>query len=60
MKFNRRNKLNPKIFQYLEGCVREETIYEIPLFKSCNSEPLLYVSFSSLGSGDTKLLKRLM
>ena len=60
MKFNRRNSLNPQIFQYLEGCVREEKEYEVPVFKSCNSEPLLYVSFGSLGSGDTILLKRLM
>jgi len=61
IKFKRRNALNTKLFQYLEGCVREETTYEVPEFKSCNSEePLLYVSFGSLGSGDIILLKRLM
>ena len=60
MKFKRRNPLEPRCFQYLEGCVREEKAYEVPVFQSCNSEPLLYVSFGSLGSGDTILLKRLM
>ncbi len=45
----------------MEGCVREETTYEVPEIKSCKSEePLLYVSFGSLGSGDIILLKRLM
>ena len=60
IKFRRKNPLDPNRFQYLEGCVREETAYEVPVFKSCNSEPLLYVSFGSLGSGDIILLKRLM
>ena len=60
VKFNRSEPLDPKRFQYLEGCVREEAEFEMPTFKAHNDAPLLYVSFGSLGSGDTKLLKRLM
>ncbi len=60
IKFNRRTPLDPARFEYLEGCVREEQDYAIPEFAANNGKPLLYVSFGSLGSGDTKLLKRLM
>ncbi len=60
VKFNRAMPLDPGQFQYLEGCVRDEEAYEVPEFKAHNDAPLLYVSFGSLGSGDTGLLKRLM
>ncbi|MBS1255489.1 MAG: Oleandomycin glycosyltransferase [Deltaproteobacteria bacterium] len=60
VKFRRSKPLDSKQFQYLEGCVREEEVFEVPVFKSNNNDPLLYVSFGSLGSGDTVLLKRLM
>jgi len=60
VKFKRRNPLDPARFQYLEGCVRQDEPYEVPQFKANNDKPLLYVSFGSLGSGDTDLLKRLM
>ena len=60
VKFNRSTPLDPGQFQYLEGCVRDEESYEVPEFKAHNDAPLLYVSFGSLGSGDTGLLKRLM
>ena len=54
VKFKRRTPLEPECFQYLEGCVREEVSYEIPTLNS--DKPLLYVSFGSLGAGDTTLL----
>ena len=60
MAFNRRHPLDPKRFQYLEGCVREEAPYEVPRFDAHDDKPLLYVSFGSLGAGDTDLMKRLM
>ena len=60
VKFNRSTPLDPGQFQYLEGCVRDEEAYEVPQFKAHNDAPLLYVSFGSLGSGDTGLLRRLM
>ena len=58
--YERANPLDPARFQYLEGCVRQETAYEIPRFAKNNDGPLLYVSFGSLGAGDTELLKRLI
>ena len=32
VKFKRRHSLDPKRFQYLEGCVRTEKPYEVPRF----------------------------
>lgn len=58
--FARKHPLNPQQFQYLEGCVRTEKPYEIPQFGANNDKPLLYVSFGSLGAGDTELLKRII
>jgi UDP:flavonoid glycosyltransferase YjiC (YdhE family) len=60
VKFHRSRPLDPERFQYLEGCVREEEPYEVPTFAANTYKPLVYVSFGSLGSGDTDLLKRLI
>ena len=60
VKFKRKHKLSAKQFQYLEGCVRKDAAYTVPTFKANNDKPLLYVSFGSLGSGDTDLLMRLI
>jgi UDP:flavonoid glycosyltransferase YjiC (YdhE family) len=60
VKFDRAEPLDPKRFQYLEGCVRKEVPYEMPVFGSNQDGPLLYISFGSLGAGDTDLLKRLI
>lgn len=60
VKFQRRHPLDPARFQYLEGCVRKEAPYTVPTFASNNDGPLLYVSFGSLGAGDTDLLKRII
>ena len=59
-KFDRQAPLDPARFQYLEGCVRKEEPYQVPEFRANNDKPLLYVSFGSLGAGDTDLLKRLI
>ena len=58
--FERRNPLDPERFVYLEGCIRAEESYSLPPFRANRDKPLLYVSFGSLGSGDTDLMKRLM
>jgi MGT family glycosyltransferase len=60
VKFNRRKPLDPKRFQYLEGCVRQEQAYTLPVFQSNRDNPVIYVSFGSLGSEDTMTLKRLI
>ena len=40
--------------------MREEEAYEVPRFVANDDGPLLYVSFGSLGAGDTELLKRII
>jgi len=60
VKFQRAEPLDPARFQYLEGCVRSEEPYQIPAFKACQDKPIIYVSFGSLGAGDTELLKRII
>ena len=60
VKFQRDVPLDPARFQYLEGCVRKEDPYEVPTFAKNNDGPLIYVSFGSLGAGDTDLLKRII
>ncbi len=58
--YTRAHPLDPARFQYLEGCVRKDAPYEVPTFEANNDAPLLYVSFGSLGAGDTDLLKRII
>ncbi len=58
--FKRRHPLDPKRFQYLEGCVRTDDPYEVPHFAANAEAPLLYISFGSLGAGDVDLLKRII
>ena len=60
VKFRRSQPLDPARFQYLEGCVRQDEPYAIPEFKAHNDKPIIYVSFGSLGAGDTELLKRII
>ena len=60
VKYTRATPLDPARFQYLEGCIRQDEEYVIPTFSKNNDGPLIYVSFGSLGSGDTDVLKRLI
>ena len=60
VKFTRAEPLDPARCQYLEGCVRTEEPYEVPAFAANEDGPLVYVSFGSLGAGDTDLLKRII
>ncbi|WP_160003751.1 glycosyltransferase [Rhizobium sp. 18055] len=60
VKFSRAHPLDPGRYQYLEGCIRKEAPYAVPTFERNNDKPLIYVSFGSLGAGDTDLLKRLI
>ena len=60
LQYSRQNALDPARFQYLEGCVRSEQDYEVPNIGDSNESPLIYLSFGSLGSGDTDLLKRMI
>jgi len=60
VKFKRRIPLDPDLFQYLEGCVRKEPEYALPVFKANQDKAVIYVSFGSLGSGDIHTFKRLV
>ncbi|MEX2202383.1 MAG: glycosyltransferase [Dongiaceae bacterium] len=60
LRFNRRYPLDPKRFQYLDGCVRDEGKYRVPSFAKNNDKKLIYVSFGSLGSADIDLYKRML
>ena len=60
LQFKRKNPLDPAKFQYLEGCVRTEEDYAVPSFPGMDEKPLIYLSFGSLGSGDTDLIKRMI
>jgi MGT family glycosyltransferase len=56
--FRRRHPLDPRRFQYLEGCVREEGSYQVPRFARHDDKPLIYLSYGSLGSADVDLIQR--
>jgi len=60
VRFKRRHPLDPCRFHYLQGCVREEAPYPLPDFPVHQQEPLIYVSFGSLGCGDIELMQRLI
>jgi MGT family glycosyltransferase len=60
LRFKRRHALDPKRFQYLDGCVRDEGRYTVPKFKANEGKPLVYVSFGSLGSADVDLYQRML
>ena len=60
VQFKRREPLDAARFQYLDGCVRDVDAYDVPSFKANNDRPLVYVSYGSLGAGDTALLKRVI
>ena len=60
LQFKRRKPLDPKQFQYLEGCVRSEGTYAVPAFGANGDKPLIYVSFGSLGAADVDLYKRMI
>jgi MGT family glycosyltransferase len=51
--------LDPAHFIYLEGCVRSEGPFEVPVFPR-NGGPLVYLSFGSLGAMDVGLIERML
>jgi len=44
---------------YLEGCVRSEGPFDVPVFPR-NGGPLVYLSFGSLGAMDVDLIERML
>ncbi len=55
----RAQPLAPDKYVYLEGCVRSEGPFEVPVFPS-NGGPLVYMSFGSLGAMDAELIERML
>ena len=51
--------LDPARYVYLEGCVRSEGPFEVPVFPR-NGGPLVYLSFGSLGAMDVDLIERML
>jgi MGT family glycosyltransferase len=60
MRYSRRTPLDPALYVYLEGCVRNEGPYVPPPFASREHAPLIYTSFGSLGAIDTDMIARLI
>jgi MGT family glycosyltransferase len=60
VRFNRRKTLDPKRFVYLDGCVRREAPYAMPVFAAHNDKPLVLTSFGSLGAMDVPMIKRMI
>lgn len=60
VRFPRSQPLDPARFRYLDGCVRSDAPYTLPDFGRHNGKPAVYISFGSLGAGDTALLQRLV
>lgn len=59
VRYERAAPLPETTFRYLNGCVRDEATYPVPVLPR-NDGPLVYVSFGSLGSTDTGLTNRLI
>ncbi|RWE59186.1 glycosyltransferase [Mesorhizobium sp.] len=55
----RAKQLDPARFVYLEGCVRSEGPFDLPVFPR-NDGPLVYLSFGSLGAMDVGLIERML
>jgi MGT family glycosyltransferase len=60
IRHERRDKLDPRRFVFLDGCVRHEAPYPLPRFASYNEAPLAFVSFGSLGAMDVAMMKRMI
>jgi MGT family glycosyltransferase len=59
VRYRRAIPLDPDITVYLQGCVRNEARFEVPELPD-NRGPLVYLSFGSLGSIDTRLIDRMI
>lgn len=61
LRFVRRHPLDAERFVYLDGCVRRESEpYELPRFEGREQQPLVYLSFGSLGVADVDLIQRMI
>ncbi|MGQ0564931.1 MAG: nucleotide disphospho-sugar-binding domain-containing protein [Gemmobacter sp.] len=59
VRYRRARPLAPPQWVFLDGCVRQEAPYEVPVLPA-NDGPLVYLSFGSLGAIDTDLIGRMI
>ncbi|UYV37880.1 glycosyltransferase [Rhodobacteraceae bacterium D3-12] len=59
VRYQRAAPLPADQFLFLEGCVRQESPFELPHFPA-QSGPVVYTSFGSLGALDTTLIQHLI
>lgn len=59
VRHDRATPLDPSLYHYLQGCVREEAALDQPLLPD-HPGPLVYVSFGSLGAADVALMDRMI
>lgn len=60
VRFERDKPLDSATFVYLDGCVRHEAPYSLPIFAGCNDAPLVLTSFGSLGAMDVEMMQRMI
>jgi MGT family glycosyltransferase len=60
VRFERTTPLDPQKFAYLDGCVRKEAPYAMPVFAAQNDKSLVLVSFGSLGAMDVAMIRRMI
>jgi MGT family glycosyltransferase len=60
VRFDRSVPLDDEKFIYLDGCVRKEAPYAMPVFAAHNDKPLVLVSFGSLGAMDVSMIRRMI
>lgn len=60
VRYQRAAPLDPGKFVYLDGCVRKEAPYTLPVFAAHNDRPLMLTSFGSLGAMDVAMIKRMI
>ena len=58
--YERARPLDPQRSSISRAACENEAPYDVPEFEKNNDGPLVYVSFGSLGAGDTELLKRII
>ena len=59
IRHDRKTPLQPDLFVFLDGCVREEAQFDPPPLP-VNEGPIIYLSFGSLGAIDIALIRRMI
>lgn len=60
LRYRRAEPLPPARFQYLEGCMRSEETFDVPVFACHDEAALIYVKLGAFGCADTALVQGLL